>query len=373
MHSRKTLTRLIRDISKKDIEKYINEYRPNSTWIPYYVTNVSYDVYHLDFPMGHTCAIPAVLKNLARHHTVEVFIRNYRCNKAYTDKLCFFRALCFHRMGFLDSELINKYRKDWLKYLSARETKISTKKWTGLRLHAIPDMEDFLKTNINIYTLVEKTVVKTIYKSPAKYNDTIQLDLQGYHLSYIRNFKIYAKQFVCPCCERVFNRHSNVKRHLRVCTFRRKQCFPGRLYKPTSNVFDRLESFGITVPQSQRLYPDYIFFDSESILKPVNKMLSFTVKQINTHQPICISIVSNLEKYQKAHVIYNKNPRALVQEFLDYIRIIREDIVKKITFKMENVSGSSGVFFKKKHKMKKNQYFSKFLKLLACLNDLICI
>ena len=62
------------------------------------------------------------------------------------------------------------------------------------------------------------------------YANQIYLNIYQTHLSYITNFKFFARKFECSKCSKMFNREWNLRRHYEICYERTKMTFPGEFY-----------------------------------------------------------------------------------------------------------------------------------------------
>ena len=84
--------------------------------------------------------------------------------------------------------------------------------------------------------------------------------------------KRYSQKYQCRICERFYHDSYHCVRHERVCTGKTKQQYPGGFHNQHKTIFDRLEEFGIVVPQSKRLFDWFIVYDFEALLIPLEKV-----------------------------------------------------------------------------------------------------
>ena len=121
------------------------------------------------------------------------------------------RALMFHK-----HQSYNVERAVEIAYLQWNSD-ISKNNFNGVKLEEIPKFEAVFNINVNIYSLSEDDQATMVYKSPGLYEDTLYLDKYLNHVSYINNFKTYAKKFTCRKCKRYFDRSNNCNRHELTC------------------------------------------------------------------------------------------------------------------------------------------------------------
>jgi hypothetical protein len=184
------------------------------------------------------------------------------------------------------------YYDQWCKYIN---TDLSPNDFSGIQLHEIPKAEECFQININIFERQQDGAVVPIYKSSYKFKSNIYLNLHGHHLSYVNNFKAYAKKYQCPKCQRHFDHLSHIKRHLQVCSQVTKLRFPGGDFKTNDTVFDKLEELGIVLPDEEKIDPWFIKFDFEAVLQQINDHPTSKLRWIEKHQPIPMSVYSNVD------------------------------------------------------------------------------
>ena len=145
--------------------------------------------------------------------------------------------------------LTHRKFQNWVDYSSIN----TSKRFTGVKLCDIPDLENCFQVNINVFELLKNQKVSVHYKSQSSFVDTVYLDMQGNHLSYVKDIDNYAKRYQCSCCDRIFKRYFSLKRHYSVCSRVNKFKFPGGFHKISQTVFEELEKYGICVPQQERV------------------------------------------------------------------------------------------------------------------------
>ena len=317
----KSLKKLIDQINQMDLQEIMSQNRPSSAWSPYYLTNISYSVYPLNYQLGVADHIlPKHIMNKAKHDILQLNITNPITRRRYKDKKCFFRCLTLHKHKSVKSKIVNEYFNKWKK-------NSGNKHWSGITLDKIPKLETVFKVDINIYQLKESNNATCVYRSEGMYSDALNIDLYKQHCSYIKNFKLYCKKFECLLCHRLFKQSRYLKQHYKHCYKKDKHVFNGGYYNKFENIFQELESFNIYVPQSERINEHFIFWDFESMLIPKNYNSSEKVKIVNEHIPICVALASSLNPYRKAYVIFNKKPQKLVRNMMIYMDEVRQAIV----------------------------------------------
>ena len=77
-----------------------------------FITNVQYNVFVTDFPLGHSDFLPDYIVN--NKYLKNMYI-NPRTKKPYYDNMCFFRCLRIH---FKKEKTVNEYFNLWKAYLN---------------------------------------------------------------------------------------------------------------------------------------------------------------------------------------------------------------------------------------------------------------
>ena len=65
------------------------------------------------------------------------------------------------------------------------------------------------------------------------------------HLSYIKNIKMYSKQYICNLCGKLSTRMLDSKQHQSKCDGTVKYVFHGGIYNNKLSVFQGLEKMGV--------------------------------------------------------------------------------------------------------------------------------
>ena len=72
------------------------------------------------------------------------------------------------------------------------------------------------------------------------------------HLSYIKDIKLYSKQYICCRCDRLFSQMQNLNKHQSKCDGTVKYVFSGGVYKNKLSVFEELEKMGVRVREEDK-------------------------------------------------------------------------------------------------------------------------
>ena len=172
-------------------------------------------------------------------------------HQLYKENLCAFRALaCHYNAGKLpcDQSVDSLYRR-WCEYTGSF---VSRRRFTSVKLEDLPDFEKCFKVNLFVYELLPTQSVLPHYRSRCHFKEDVHFNMYNNHLSYVKNFKMYAKTYKCPTCERIFNKHGNWKAHLRVCNYVTKHKYVGGFMQKQKTIFEDLSSFGIEVDERDR-------------------------------------------------------------------------------------------------------------------------
>ena len=82
-----------------------------------------------------------------------------------------------------------------------------------------------------LYALNPNGTLSLIFESLSQDTNIMYLNIYQDHLSYVTNFKKFAKKYECLKCSKIFIKLWNLKRHITVCYDRTKYIFSGGFYK----------------------------------------------------------------------------------------------------------------------------------------------
>ena len=151
---------------------------------------------------------------IVENRGLEALENNFQTGKPYKDNLCFFRALAVHN-GCHPKNLERDAKHYYEKY---REFFPEKKKFCGVKLKELIDLEHLYEVNIFVYALEPtkqdgeeneddepddtkpEIAAELIHRSLCHYPSTLYLNLYQRHFSYIKDLKKYAKSYCCSRC-----------------------------------------------------------------------------------------------------------------------------------------------------------------------------
>ena len=189
-----------------DVLEWIRQRRPNSKWVVEQVTNVTFFITKLrGHPIGRGTDLPPYL---SKNNGLLPLDCNHNDGKPYNDNLCFFRALALHN-GCHPKNLERDAKHYYEQY---RETRPDKKKFCGVKLKELPELEHLYEVNIFVYSLgptkpdgeegeddtekddqdfIPEIAAQLIHRSLCHYPSTLYLNLYQNHFSYIKDMKKY--------------------------------------------------------------------------------------------------------------------------------------------------------------------------------------
>ena len=213
--------------------------------MPLFITNVTLFVYHINYALGCGSELPDYIKSCK----CIIALDKNKNGKLYTDMLCAFRCLVFHR------NLQNGKKFNFKLECQTKNHAISFPRWSqGISIFDLPLFENKFSINVDVYSLTpDHTVIPRHLSDNTDGNDKMVLNMSSdNHLSYVKNIDGYLTKYQCVTCSRVFDQLSHLKRHTKCCLKRQAIYFPGGCYRLPQNVFQKLEHVGITVPADRR-------------------------------------------------------------------------------------------------------------------------
>lgn len=169
------------------------------------------------------------------------------------------------------------------------------KDFEGLSFEDFPEFETRFDVNLEAYNLTEDGFAWSVYKSRGQHKTTMYVNLYDNHLSYIRNFAVYAQKYQCKTCERHFKLAGHLHRHQKSCANKTKFVYPGGFHQDRENIFERLDQYDIHVPVDERNFPWYICYDFEALLQKVQDQPTDMLRWTHKHVPVSVSLCSNVE------------------------------------------------------------------------------
>ena len=327
----------LRDI---DVLEWVRQQRPNSKWIVDQVTNVTFFITKLrGHPIGRGSDLPAYL---SKNNGLIPLNRSAETGKVYNDNLCFFRALALHN----GCHLKNLERDAKHYYERYRKSQPEKKKFCGVKLKELHDLEHLYEINIFVYSLEPtkgdgeeeddnqddtdakpEIAAQLIYRSLCHYTSTLYLNLHQRHFSYIKDMKTYSKSYCCSRCGKFWKHVGMLNRHERTCEAKVHYAFPGGAYKTPPTIFQLLEDEGFSIPTELKYFPYRATFDFECMFSSTTGLndtekLTWNAK----HIPLSVSVCSNVPGYdQPKCFVSNGDSKQLVKEMIEYLVKISEE------------------------------------------------
>ena len=102
--------------------------------------------------------------------------------------------------------------------------------------------------------------------------------------------------------------------------------FPGGFYKEQQTVFERLDEFGIHVPQYDRTYPWFAAFDFESMLVKLQDDATDKLEWTQKHVPISVSVCSNVPGYTEPACFEQSDMNSLLERMVEALTQIQSAV-----------------------------------------------
>ena len=333
VRNRRDLERIRNRLAQMDISEYFRRQRPNTKWSVVLVTKIVYEIYNTSYPLGSPKNLPSFI---TKNKNIVSMQRNPCTNRIYTDNLCFFRCLAYHKLHKVKCALRTKLlHKQWINYVESHNLKTSNE-----TIDQIPDLERCFRVNVNVFKLQEDKTVTTVYKSREQFMrqnkpDTMNLNVFENHLSYITRFRCFAKKVECLLCGRLFPNLYLLKRHDRICDKMTKFNFPGGFHSSPKTIFEKLGEIGIQVEKQLQHYPWLIVYDMEALLLQCQSAHQSIYK--NEHRPVSVCIDSNVPGYDDARFIFEPNEDELVKQMIQYMYLISDKAYELSKSRWKNV------------------------------------
>ena len=309
---RADLRRLRRELERKDILTELLRNRPDTQWIPVLVTNVHFVVTETHYPIGQGLLPEYLLKK----DSLYPLIKNQHSGKLYKDNLCAFRCLALH-LGYeircIDGPA-NQLFRQW--------SDLSKEEFEGLTFEDFPQFETRFTVNLEVYSLAEDGYAHSIYKSRGLQSSTMYVNLYENHMSFIRDFSMYAQKYQCKTCQRHFGHAGHLHRHQKICLNKTKFVYPGGFHQAKESIFDQLDQFEIRVPEKERTFPWFVCYDFEALLQKIQEQPTDMLQWTHKHMPVSVSICSNVEGYLDPVCLVDGDQDKLVQSMVSVMNQI---------------------------------------------------
>ena len=260
------------------------------------------------------------------------------------DKLCFWRCLAKYKHPDVRNNKLIKASKDlFYKYYENEEVKakykdskilITThKKYLGLDLSEIENIEIFFDISINIYGLQinnNEILAEKIHINGDNKKEKMTIGQYENHFVFIKeNIDNLCKVFRCEQCLKSFVEHRNLIKH------QKSEC--GELYKDVfandieefthdDNIMKKILKFSKS--KKSFVYPYFAVYDFESIAKDIDKKKGKNTVILNKQVPISFSFGTNFE----SNIIHevNTDTRELINKLVCCMYKAQEEASKKI-------------------------------------------
>ena len=319
VNNRRDLENLKRKIEEKDVGEHLHNSKNSSQWKVQMVTNINYNVTPTNFPLGSS---PVDLPNfIVKKKSIVPLHRNCN-NESYTDNLCMFRALYYHRHGRIDSEGVLDFYHLWCTSNATKRHKHPSL-FKGVAISDFPRFEDVFQVSLNVFELHDDNTAVPRYLSSLSFDDVLYLNLYDTHISYVKNVQNYLSKFSCPNCSRNFETLQQLKRHHQSCTGSKRLTFPGKFLSAPNTIFDDLEQFGVFYPSKMKVCEHFAVFDFESILvKRESTRVSAKVHVTHEHFPVSCAVHSSVPGFDSPEFFLDDNVDELLKVFLNHLHKI---------------------------------------------------
>ena len=145
--NREDLERLYQQIAEIDYLEWVRQQRPNSKWVVDLVTNITWFITKIrHHPIGRGKYLPGYIVD---NSGITPLDRNIQTGKPNEDNLCFFRCLALHN----GCHTKNLERDTQYYYQQYRDAGLSKKKFHGVKLSELDQLEKVYEVNIQVYSL----------------------------------------------------------------------------------------------------------------------------------------------------------------------------------------------------------------------------
>ena len=323
-------------LGKIDLNGIILRQRENTKYKPVLVTNALMWCFNTNFTLGYEpIDLPDFITKCTSIMSFSSFTK-YNKSFKHKDNFCAFRSLCCSRNQLLyetDYVLFEvqtlQLFEEWVTYSkNVLKKTINRKRYKGISLEDIPHFEDCFRVNLQLFEKIDKDTILPVYKSMQHYSENVCMNIYKKHLSLILDFKAYAKKFKCGMCNKMFDRHFSWVRHQKSCENVSKILFKGGFYKDNPTIFEELELVGVYTKMEDRVFPWFIVYDFEAILKTHTEHLGVSTCLTNIHNPISVAVCSNFKGHHLAKCVMNENYGELIYEWFELLDEMHEHITE---------------------------------------------
>ncbi len=330
------LPALVRKIANIDLIHHVTKNRPSTKWVVFKLCNIRYTVYKLNFTLG-AGKFPDFIKNCR-------FVETLDYNRStgaplQDDGTCMFRCLARHFMGSTGTTNIRNFNchvqwffNEWL-----TSEKISKKDFNGVNLHDLHKLEELFNVSIHVFECDTEMNLTSIHKPMKKRANVMHLLSWDHHLCYISNFTQLKRNYKCRSCGKLFKRYWLLRRHETTCTTTQALVFPGKYYKPSSTIFEKLETIGVEVAKADRFFKHFAVFDFESILEKIVVTELSPTNFTAEHHPISVCVTSNCVYVKGIDFVCDYDTDKLLKGFVESLDHIQDCVSKMYTAKFRKI------------------------------------
>ena len=323
IRNQRDLENLLNHLAVKDFPSLLKEQRPNTKWVIERIVNLRIHLVMTTYPLGKPPHLPDYIKNNPHIIGLE---KDEHHNYRYKDHLCFFRCLAIGKFGKRYHNCNRKAKELFDEYCDHFQVKPKT--FEGIELTDFPQLGKFYEVQLFAMVLKEDGTAKTLYLSQASFPTKIYMNIYQNHLSYIKDIKMYLKQFISSRCNKVSTKISNHLRHQAKCDGTVKYVFPGGVYKNKLSVFEELEKMGVRVQEEDKYEKWFACFDFEAYQRDFDEKMdadeenSLEVEEGTSwnkvHVLVSLSVGCNVDGVETCHVS-SKDPGELISQFVDIL------------------------------------------------------
>ena len=320
----KDLVRFRRRLVNYNIPDYLLRTRPNTEYIPIFVVQARIFIWNLNYVLG--CSDVILPRYVSYNRGLKLMLFSPKSLKRYKDMLCMFRCLTYHRNKVVFEKErcfhsnVLRYFEAWKLFLFKCENRVEIlNEFEGVKFIDFSLFEKCFSINLLVYEIKKDNLACNVYRSRRSFKDTMSLNVFDGHVSYIFDFKLYSKKYQCKKCDKLFSCISLLKRHENVCELCTQTHFPGGMYKAKPDIWKRLSFVGVHVNVKDTFWPWVVTFDCEAMLQQVNEKRGENTLLTHKHEPVSISVCSNVKGYDLPHCIVEENFEKLVSKFVEYL------------------------------------------------------
>ena len=214
IRNQQDIQNLLNHSAAKDFPSLLKEQRPNTKWVIERIVNLRIHlvITTCTYPLGKPPHLPDYIKFNRYIFGLE---KDEHTAKTYQDHLCFFRCLAIGKFGKTYHNCNKEAKELFQEYF--QHFRVKPQDFEGVELDEFPELEKYFEVQLFAMFLKEDGSAKTLYLSQASFPTKIYMNIYQNHLSYIKDIKMYSKQYICNRCDKVFARMENLNKHQAKC------------------------------------------------------------------------------------------------------------------------------------------------------------